>query len=286
VSLLNKIFIVLLVVESIAVGVTIPLVLRDVTGPSQKVAELQTDLNAVQGAHYAKITTAGLQINEMRQQKDKANLAANEAQEKEATCRADMAKLDGERTKATAKAEALGHEVKEWSDKARGYETDWQKAVADRDAARTNSSNVTTLYQTSLSKLTEASAQRDFLLQENKVLREKIVLLETQQRNTPAVNASATGAEVTPMAGSVAAATPPIKGAVKAVADNMSLATIDVGANDGVAEGMEFTVFRKGTFVATLVITRVDAKTAVGRLEKVQGRVQIDDKAWTQLSAN
>jgi hypothetical protein len=126
------------------------------------------------------------------------------------------------------------------------------------------------------------------LLQENKVLREKIAMLEKQQLNAPAVNASAIGAEAGAMAGTVAASsTPPIKGVVKAVADNMSLATIDVGANDGVTEGMEFTVFRRGgTFVATMVITRVDAKTAVGRLEKVQGRVQIDDKAWTVLSAN
>jgi cell division protein FtsL len=289
VSLLNKIFIVLLVVESIAVGVTIPLVLRDVTRPAQQVAELQSDLNAVVGAVTAKTTIAGQQINELRSQKEKANLDANAALEDAASSRAKGVDLAGELKKASEKGDALSHEVKDWSDKARIYEIDWQKAIADRDAARTDSSKMTSEYQKSLSKLTEASAQRDFLLQENKVLREKISMLEKQQLSTPAVNASATGSgsEATPMAGSMAAATtPPIKGVVKAVADNMTLATIDVGANDGVTAGMEFTVFRKGTFVATLVITSVDAKTAVGRLEKVQNRVQLDDKAWTQLSAN
>ncbi len=74
---------------------------------------------------------------------------------------------------------------------------------------------------------------------------------------------------------------PPIKGRVTEVAEG--LATVNVGNVDGAKPGMRFTVFRGGTYLATLVITRVDESISVGQLEMVKQAVQVNDSAWNRL---
>ncbi len=75
----------------------------------------------------------------------------------------------------------------------------------------------------------------------------------------------------------------PIKGEVTSVEqlEKDTFVQVNVGRNDGVAENMKFLVHRSNQFVATLVITKVDARASAGRLELLQGDVTVGDAVLT-----
>ena len=75
----------------------------------------------------------------------------------------------------------------------------------------------------------------------------------------------------------------PIKGKVTGVErfDDETYAQVNVGKNDGVIENMKFLVHRGSQFIGSLIITTVDARSAAGRLELLQGEVATGDAVLT-----
>jgi len=66
-------------------------------------------------------------------------------------------------------------------------------------------------------------------------------------------------------------------GLIKDIDNVNRVAEITLGSSDKVVEGMKFTVSRGETFLADLVVTRVDENSAVGTLETVQGEIREGD---------
>jgi chromosome segregation ATPase len=81
------------------------------------------------------------------------------------------------------------------------------------------------------------------------------------------------------------AGAPPIESTVKIEGqvteirkiDNNTFAEVNVGKKDGVTENMKFYIHRNGTFLGTLVITKVDQKNAAGRMVSLVQDIQKGD---------
>ena len=61
------------------------------------------------------------------------------------------------------------------------------------------------------------------------------------------------------------------------------MASVSVGAVDGVREGMKFHVTRGDEFICDILIIDVDTEEAVGVLELVQQQLRVGDNASTNL---
>ena len=57
-----------------------------------------------------------------------------------------------------------------------------------------------------------------------------------------------------------------LEGKVTAVANEIGLVVVSIGASDGVKEGDEFTIYRSGDFVAKIKIDRTDSKWCTGKV--------------------
>ncbi len=75
----------------------------------------------------------------------------------------------------------------------------------------------------------------------------------------------------------------PIRGEIKSISDN--LASVTVGSADGVSPGMEFLIYRPSTrhgrpqYLGTLRIMRVEAHESAGRIENAEGDIRPGDAA-------
>jgi len=74
-----------------------------------------------------------------------------------------------------------------------------------------------------------------------------------------------------------------IRGTVTAVEKRLddTFVQVNVGSRDGVEANMKFWVHRGEQFIGTLVITRVDAGVAAGRMQLLQGQVAQGDQILT-----
>lgn len=100
---------------------------------------------------------------------------------------------------------------------------------------------------------------------------------QSVEENVPSVSTPAISAVAMPIRGEVVS----IKG---------DLASISVGAADGVAHGMSFLIYRRSgaggrpQFLGTLRITRVDANQAAGQIEQSEGDIRVGDLARDEAS--
>jgi uncharacterized phage infection (PIP) family protein YhgE len=136
-------------------------------------------------------------------------------------------------------------------------------------------------------RINELDRERTVLQQETRAMREQLTevrrALEQAQSGGVVAGPGATGRPFEALSG------PRIATRVKQVLPNPAggeLVVIGEGANSGVRENMLMTIIRGGDFIANLIITRVDANEAVGRVDKL-GRnvtVQADDTVVSRLN--
>ncbi|MDD4889156.1 MAG: hypothetical protein PHU85_04445 [Phycisphaerae bacterium] len=282
-SVLSKIFIVLLVVLVIAVSVTVVIVHREYQKPFKDLASTKQALETMRVATQADQTTSQTQIVALGKQvtdlqKDNMAKDATIAQLRNDVQTAGV-QIDEKDKKLTAQDGELGR----WRNTAMTETDARKKAETDLKAMKDNYEAAQKSYSSMNQKYLEVAAQRDFLLQQHKLLKEQIAILQEKINSGAAGKGASDNGEFRQTA---ANSGPIIKGKISAVTEDMKGATIDVGANDGVSPDMRFSVFRGDRYLGELVITRVDAKISVGRLEMVQDRVQVDDRAWNRLSTN
>jgi ABC-type transporter Mla subunit MlaD len=156
---------------------------------------------------------------------------------------------------------------------------------------------------------TEQVRQRKELDETTKALEEKMAIIETLQTENkrvqeekaelqnrldkflqPIGKTAAAAVPVTPEKGAAQPATTEtvtrniaLQGTITAVDLKNSMATISIGAADGVKEGMKFHVTRGNEFLCDILIIDVDTKEAVGTLELVQQQPIVGDTVSTNL---
>jgi hypothetical protein len=78
---------------------------------------------------------------------------------------------------------------------------------------------------------------------------------------------------------------PAIAGKVVGVSNRHNLVVINVGEDDGVQIGFQFTVYRRTEYVAKLVVEKVYPNQAAGRIveSSVRDKVLVGDKVATKI---
>lgn len=134
----------------------------------------------------------------------------------------------------------------------------------------------------------DQSSQLEVLLQENRALQEQLaaVRADLETAKTGGSVASKTAGPATP----VQLSGPPIFGSVQAVeveaATGKTLVQVDLGANDRVRENVKLLVFRGDTFVANLVLKRVDLQDSLGEIVLLAPGLDVraGDRVTTRLT--
>lgn len=282
-SILSKIFIVLLVVLSIATAVATVIIQRDTLSVRPQVAELSLRLDQVDAAKTdveRELTAKNKELEARFQDREKTIRDLSEAIKTRDGKVDDLTRSLADANKALESAKL---DLTNWTTIATRAQS--ERAAAEAKAAdyKTKLEDMTKTYTATNQRLAEVNAQRDFLLQQVRTLKEQIVLLN-EQLNMRAAGVTAPTRTVSGDSSFSRTTGPTIKGKILKV--DQGMATIDVGANDGVQQDMEFTVYRGSSYVGDLVITQVHAKMAVGRLARVQNAVQEQDVVSNNLASN
>lgn len=282
-SILSKIFIVLLVVLSIATSVSVIIIQRDVLQPK---AELRDLAQRHQEVTLAKAKTAGdvnREQDEMRAKLSDLQLQARTKDESIKTLADQNKGLTQRLADADLRAQNFQADVRHWTTMATNAQEEYKAAAGKAEDYRGKYEKAAKDYTDLQVKVTQINADNGFLFQQVRVLKEQIVVLQDQLKSMQAGSTTVMAAGADTIAASAA---PTVKGEVLKVAADMTMATINVGTNDGVQPDMTFDVFRGRDFLCELVVMQVHPKMAVGRLQKVQNRIQIGDQVSNNIKAN
>lgn len=148
------------------------------------------------------------------------------------------------------------------------------------DKARTESvklsknlNEVTASLEEKMAQLESLNAEKKRLLEEKTNIEGKISGKADTYEPVTTVPDSATEAAGTYGSGA------PLQGKITAVEEN--LATLSIGAADGVEKGMIFHITRNDAFICDIKITEVDSEVSAGTLQLVQQPPQAGDVAST-----
>ncbi len=180
--------------------------------------------------------------------------------------RADLAKADSERSSSETMNRALIAQL----EMARSAETEYRK---QRDTIEKRSIDLERRNIDLNDRVNELTSQVSVLIEQRRQYEQQIHMLQTEnEKLSRASQRAPAGAtleapvgtamgNVVPLAPASSSA---IRGKVLAVSDN--LVTISVGKAAGVREGMLFVIHRDGGYVGDLKISKVDPNQAAGRV--------------------
>lgn len=267
-STLTKIFVVLMVVFSIAFTMsTIGFVAktnkwRDLASGYRENAQIvETHMRNLAAAHAAEKTV----WVDAKRSLD-ARIAALEAEVERVnndlvSSRENVAGLTTEKSNALAHADQLLAQLKV-------AETGRQEQSALREAAQTRNSELETRNAELKYRVDEQSAQILVLVQQQRQLEQQLNIVREENRKLAGNSGWSGAGSVTTGAQSLPSGPPvtvaPIRGEIVEVSG--SLATISVGSSDGVRDGMVFVIYRGTEYIGDLEVTDVEPNLSAGRL--------------------
>ena len=244
-SILSKIFIVLLVVLSIAVSVMTMLVQRDVLAPreeralyKQQAEDLKLALEDTRRVSDETITNLRDKLEQAKAAKETSDQAAKIATDQIQPLVRELkeAKVEIEINKDRANKEVVESKAKDDLIKIARDERDLAQKAYNELYVKNNEVSL---------QADKFKKERDTLLDKVELLLAKIDALQEQIYSTP-IASTTTGQPGGTTENTPSVAVAPIKAKITAVANDNTMATIDRGANDGVVDGMKFDVFRAG----------------------------------------
>ena len=236
---------------------------------------------------------------------DKAATVAAAAQEQARVADAKIRKSDELIQKLTedglklsvdlksAQRDSLGHQLR--ADKWQGLLESYSQTIANLEQSLKSTqtqldktraegirdqkelSEVTGSLYEKIVQLQALEAEKRRLLEEKKSAEDKL--------DKTAVEPASPVAAVTPERTTVIAAEPVVEADLTALVSEVheNLATISIGAADGVKKDMVFHVTRGDEFICDIIITDVDAEKAAGSLNLKQKEPRVGDNASTKL---
>jgi DNA repair exonuclease SbcCD ATPase subunit len=233
------------------------------------------------------------QLNEKIQQKDDLEKSLN-AKIAEAKTEADdyKAKLNNaerERTELLTKATSMEAVVKDFSDTAKKQTETLNTALEEVKQLKQDEIKLKQELEQTSSALIEKTAIIDSLEAEKRRLIEEKADIQTRIDRMQMGGKAVAGMPAVTLERGYATAVDTsiaqtnLKCRVVEVDARNSMASISIGAADGVKEGMTFHVTRGDAFICDILITDVDTEKAVGVLQLVQQTPRVGDTAATNL---
>ncbi|MDK1030891.1 MAG: hypothetical protein QGD94_02685, partial [Planctomycetia bacterium] len=216
------------------------------------------------------------------QEMEQARSALNERQVKISTLETQVDDLKKLLEKTNSDLAERDRQVQELSEQITGINKSFEQLVQeknkwqqDRTDALNESRQLRAENDGLIKELIVVKNERATLHRQALYLREKVAELEKEVVGLRQVAAEELVVTPPPV--------PKIEGMVTLVGPEGKTAQVNVGKDDSVREGMEFTVFRSGKFLAVLTITKVTPSSSAGNLSLIQGAVRRKDNVSNSL---
>jgi seryl-tRNA synthetase len=289
-STLTKILIVLLTLSSIFLCGIVVTYVANADNYRQKYNDLRADRDSLS----QKVEGLTKQVNEKIEQKKQLEDKLNG---KITSLSREISDLQTNLDNAEREKADLLQKVNNWTSITKDFyqTTDKQGQLLNNTLEELNKAQAEQIRQRkelneTTATLVEKMAIIETLKTENKrILEEKTELQNRLDRFLqPLGKIAAEPVPVTPREAAAQPAVPEAKaialqGLVTAVDLKNSVASISIGAADGVKKDMRFHVTRGDEFLCDIIIIDVDAEEAVGVLELVQQQPKVGDKVSTNL---
>lgn len=282
-STLTKIFVVLMVMFSIAFTVTTISFVANTTGWKSLAEDYQQELKVVE-THMRSLSAAQAaeKTSWLDSRREKESLIAN-LQSGQASQLADIAELQDEVAGLKAEkgdAEGLSRRL---SNQLQVAQTGWKEAGDELDEVEKRSMQLDRRNLDLNERVSEQTAQIVVLVQKQHLLEQQINILRDEAGKvargggrsiaTPEAIASTSMIGVRPA--TKASSATPIRGRILEVQG--SLATISVGSADGVREGMVFVIYRGRDYIADLEISDTEPGISAGRVMRAKTMPRTSD---------
>ncbi|HBG27255.1 MAG: hypothetical protein A2Y10_12570 [Planctomycetes bacterium GWF2_41_51] len=278
-STLTKILIVLLSLLSVYLCSSVVIYVTTATNYKQAYESLQSEHMALQ----EKSNTYEQQIEEKR--RELAQLT-DKLDNEIASLKADKSKMEQELKNITRDKSDLDEKVKTLAASALGFKetvegmqnnlvqtrSELEQARAESIKLGKNLNEITASLEEKMAQLDATTAEKKRLLEEKAKLEQQISgKVSAFEPITSTVSGPASPAPTAYDSSSNA----PLQGKITAIEGN--LATLSIGAADGVEKGMVFHVTQNDNFICDIRITEVDAEVAAGTLQLVQQQPRVGD---------
>lgn len=257
---------------------------------------LRTALKAEQNLKQAALTEAGTQVSQagiLNADQSKTILSLNDMI---ASLQKEIAGLQSERTDLRTR---IG-EAQANADRAQSQISTAQATTTTQTALIKNyRDEVTTLRETSLSgerrqielldKINDLSSSREVLQQNARALKEQLEELKLANQSLQQSASSGGVAGITNMAAKNAPHELPgplVRARVTEIGKFPSgddMVVINEGSNRGLKEGIVMNIARGDTFIASIVLTKVEPTRSVGRVTFKNGQVSAEDVVLSRL---
>ncbi|OQA03984.1 MAG: Chromosome partition protein Smc [Planctomycetes bacterium ADurb.Bin401] len=281
-STLTKILIVLLSLLSVYLCSSVVIYVTTATNYKQAYESLQSEHTALQ----EKSTGFEQQLEEKRRElaqlSDKLDTEINNLKADRNKLEQELNNVRREKTDLDERVKTLAAAALKFEETVGGMRGDLANTRSELDQARAESIKLTKNLDEITASLEEKMAQLDAATAEKKrLLEEKAKLEQRIAGKAPAFEpvTSTVSGPATPAPTYDSASNVPLQGTITAIDGN--LATLSIGAADGVEKGMVFHVTQNDNFICDIKITEVDAEVAAGTLQLVQQQPRIGDVAST-----
>jgi len=282
-STLTKVFVVLLVVFSIAFTMSaISFVVK--TADWRKLAEdykadrelIEAHMRNLSASHNAEKQTWLDVRNGLDRRVAELETGNQRLSDEAARAKVDLTTVGTEKNSAESLARMLADELKV-------AQTGWEKLGQQRDALEQRNIELERRNQDLDLRVNEQATQIIAMQQEKKQLEQQINILRDENKKLasaarqPQVAPAETAAgpakgRVTPLSETVGS---PIRGKILAIEGERT--SISVGSADGVEPGMVFVIFRGSDYVGDLEVTDVEPDSAAGRITRTRGTPRAGD---------
>jgi len=188
----------------------------------------------------------------------------------------DLKNVQREKAELDEKVKTLAASALSFQETVEGMQTNLTQTRAELEQARAESIKLSKNLDEITQKLEEKMAQLEAANNEKKRLLEEKAKLENKIAGKSTEFEPITTIETGPAERAVEPSTPvSLQGKITALENG--LATISIGAADGVEQGMIFHVTQGDTFICDIKITDVDAEVSAGTLQLVQSQPRVGD---------
>ena len=240
--------------------------------------KMKEELDAKVTAAEEKRDTYKSAMNRALEDKDKADTLLN----KQVTINTNLEKkwdtLNANYTSLEQRYNTLAEELKSSRNEIKSLHTQLTEAKDSLDAALKRRDQA----QDDLARVQKAEGDLKLVLNDLKKRHVGLAMENEQLKFLVARVQEQTGLPIAKLAGR---GLPAISGAVAGVSNKHNLVVINVGEDDGVHVGFEFTIFRGKEYVAKMVIEKVYPNQAAGRIIPMtqKDKVLVGDKVATKV---
>ena len=278
-STLTKILIVLLSLFSLFLCGTIVTYIGTAKNYKQAYEEAKTEIASLRQTSTSYKEQLDEKKRQMQELSDKLDSEMARLKTEKSKLEQDLESAKRDKSALDEKVQTLAAAALKFEGTVSGMEGSLKQTREELDKTRAESIKLSKNLNEITASLEEKMVQLETLNSEKKRLLEEKTNMERRSGGTTETIEPITTVPDSASEAMESYSGAPLQGKISAVEG--SLATLSIGAADGVEKGMIFHITRNDTFICDIKITEVDSEVSAGTLQLVQQQPQTGDIAST-----